>query len=86
LQHWLRRNGIPAEVLGDLMVARGDLPIQESSPTVWVPEAFAADARVLVEEFEVPTGDGKRWACAACGEDNEPNFGTCWNCSVDRAT
>ncbi len=83
VQHWLRRNGIAAQVLGDLMVGRGELPIQDSAPTVWVSLENEDAARALVAEFEKPQGDGKRWLCPECAEDNEPTFGSCWKCGVD---
>lgn len=85
VQHWLRRNGIPAEVRGDLMLARGELPIVESAPSVWVAKVHEAQARELVDEFEQPEAEATRWDCPRCGEDNEPNFHSCWNCSADRA-
>ena len=81
--HWLRRNGIAAEVRGDLLTARGELPVQESSPTVWVPDTDAEQAQKLVDEFEQPVGGDNMWTCAKCGESNEPNFGSCWNCGAD---
>ena len=81
--HWLRRNGIAAEVRGDLLTARGELPVQESSPTVWVPESDSEQAQSLVTEFEKPVGDGKMWTCLKCSEANEPNFGSCWSCNAD---
>lgn len=24
------------------------------------------------------------WNCASCGEDNDSDFGICWNCGVDK--
>ena len=81
--HWLRRNGIAAEVRGDLMTARGELPVAESSPTVWVAPEDAADAELLVAEFERAGKLGEVWTCPFCGEKNDMSFGSCWNCSND---
>lgn len=82
LLHWLRRNGIPAEVRGDLMTARGELPVWESSPSVWVATEHELDARALVAEFELEEEGGEKWACPGCGEENEPTFASCWSCNT----
>jgi len=84
VKHWLERNGLDVHVQGDLVSARGEIPIGESWPTVWVPEASSARARELVDAFFGPTLVHPRWRCPDCGEDNEPNFGSCWNCDGDR--
>lgn len=83
-QHWLRRNGIAAEVRADLMGARGELPIAESAPSVWVPEADRELALVLIAQFEEPA-TSPAWPCGACGEENPGNFDGCWSCGAARA-
>lgn len=83
-QHWLRRNGVAAEVRADLMSGRGELPIAESAPSVWVPDADVDLALVLVAQFERPH-DGPAWTCASCHEENPGNFDGCWSCGAARA-
>ena len=84
LHHWLRRNGIAAEIRGDLLTSRGEIPIPEAMPTVWVPDEHEARARTLVEDFEAPPADPTPWRCSSCQEVNEPTFDSCWNCQTDR--
>ncbi|MEZ4317099.1 MAG: DUF2007 domain-containing protein [Myxococcota bacterium] len=84
LQHWLQRNDIPATLRGDLLGLRGEIPIGDAWPTVWVAEVDRDRAEACIREFNGPQLVHPRWKCASCGEDNEPNFGSCWNCSSDR--
>lgn len=84
VKHWLERNGLVVHVQGDLLSARGEIPIGESWPTLWVPRADVARAEELVERFFGPTLVHPIWRCAVCGEDNEPNFASCWSCDADR--
>lgn len=84
LKHWLERNGLTVHVQGDLVSARGEIPIGESWPTLWVPANDAPRARELVDAFFGPTLVHPVWKCQGCGEMNEPNFGSCWNCDGDR--
>lgn len=82
--HWLERNGVKAHVRGDLLGIRGEIPIAEAWPTVWVRQVDRDRASEAIRVFEGPTLIHPRWACRRCGEDNEPNFGSCWSCDADR--
>lgn len=84
VSHWLERNGIRALVRGDLLGLRGEIPIGDAWPTVWVDEADRELAEAAIREFEGPRLVHPRWVCAGCGEENEPNFGSCWSCDADR--
>jgi hypothetical protein len=82
--HWLERNGITAHVQGDLLGLRGEIPVGDAWPTVWVRKPDQGRAEDAVKVFEGPTLVHPTWRCARCGEDNEPNFGSCWSCEADR--
>lgn len=85
IRDWLHRNRLEAQVRGEsLMSLRGDVPVGEAWPTVWVPEPRATEARALIETFEGPVLVHPPWRCPACGEENGPNFGSCWSCGADR--
>jgi hypothetical protein len=84
IQHWLERNDIRASIRGDLFGLRGEIPMADAAPTVWVADADEERALELIREFNGPTLGHPRWLCAICGEDNEPNFGSCWNCNADQ--
>lgn len=83
VRHWLERNGIRAVVRDALMSARGELPIGDSWPTVWVAEPDSTRAEEAIRLFNGPTLVHPPWACPACGEENAPNFGSCWSCDAD---
>lgn len=84
IQHWLERNGVRTVLRGDLLTLRGPIPLADAWPTVWVDDEDAERAEELVRAFNGPKLVHPRWVCTHCGEDNEPNFGSCWNCSADR--
>jgi hypothetical protein len=85
IRDWLMRNGLLAEVRGEsLMSLRGDVPVGEAWPTVWVPPQQRDRARQLIRDFEGPTLVHPSWQCPACGEENGPNFASCWSCGADR--
>jgi hypothetical protein len=84
MHHWLERNGVASFVRGDLSSIRGEIPIPEAWPTVWVHEDMVERTKELVGQFDRPTLVHPKWECDQCGETNEPNFGSCWSCSADR--
>ena len=84
LRDWLERNGVRATVRGEsLMSLRGDVPIMEARPTVWVPPADRDRAEALITEFHGPSLVHPAWQCPKCGEENAPTFGSCWSCGTD---
>lgn len=85
IRDWLHRNDIPAQVRGEgLMSLRGEVPVWEAWPAVWTPQPEAERARDLIEGFFGPTLVHPSWQCARCGEENAPNFASCWSCGADR--
>lgn len=76
---------IDAVVHGEMLAgAIGELP-PDSRPSVWIREDELYDrARALIAEFEREVPAGPEWRCSRCGEENEAEFGVCWNCSVSR--
>ena len=83
IHHWLQRNGIRANVQGDLLGLRGEIAVGEAWPTVWVAKEDQDRAEAAIREFNAPQLVHPRWKCVQCDEENEPNFGSCWNCSAD---
>ncbi|MFT7521273.1 MAG: hypothetical protein ACI9MC_003424 [Kiritimatiellia bacterium] len=84
VRDWLQRNGVKAQVRGEaLMSIRGDVPIGEAWPTLWVAPEHLKMASGLIQEFDGPTLVHPPWKCT-CQEENAPNFGSCWNCGRDR--
>jgi len=66
------------EHLGSIV---GEVPYVEAWPELWVINHLDYDrARQLIDAAIVAESPGSAWRCAACGEDNEGQFGACWNC------
>ena len=91
--HWLKglleREGIDAKVFGGA-VSRvlGQLPINETYPTLQVPDeqedaARAALTRILEDRPRAEEG-ARPWRCPDCGEWVDAHFGECWNCGYVR--
>jgi len=60
----------------------GDLPVFDAAPELWVLDTEqAARAAALLRESVRPAAGGAPWRCAACGEENEPQFAACWSCA-----
>ena len=79
---WLERNGVEVWVRDQLSMALGQLPADESAPSVWVRGRDRVAAVGWVERWSGPALVHPRWRCA-CGEENDPNFGSCWSCGAD---
>ena len=85
VKHWLERNQIVAHVRGEhRMTLRGELPIPDAWPSVWVREQDQDAADEAMRLFNAPRAVHPRWDCPRCQEDNEPNFDSCWSCGADR--
>jgi hypothetical protein len=83
VRDWLERNGIPVLVRNDLTSLRGEIPFLEAAPTVWVREEDRVRATEAMRAYDSPRLVHPKWCCATCGEENEANFGSCWQCSTD---
>lgn len=79
----LAAEGIRAEIrnqhLGSIL---GEMPFAETWPEVWVVNDLDFDrATQLISSVESES-PGQTWCCGKCGEENDGNFGSCWNCSA----
>jgi hypothetical protein len=81
----LRAAGIRCEVRNTtLSGALGEIPFLECAPQLWLADARdEAQAREILKEIRQPPA-GPGWRCAGCGEESEPQFGTCWKCGAAR--
>ena len=83
----LESEGIPAliknEHLGSVI---GEIPFPETWPELWVRSDLDLDrAKQLIDSTTVlAESDGSPWRCPNCKEENEPQFGACWNCGYAR--
>ncbi len=82
----LAAEGIPTEVrnqhLGSIM---GEIPVFETWPQLWVINDLDYDRALQLIEAVDAESSKESWTCRDCGEENEGQFGACWNCgaSVD---
>lgn len=81
----LRAAGIRCEVRNTtLSGAMGEIPFLECAPQLWLLDAGdETRAREILRQLRLPIV-GAHWRCAACGEESEPQFGTCWKCGAER--
>ncbi|PYP83658.1 MAG: hypothetical protein DMF61_22575 [Blastocatellia bacterium AA13] len=83
LKELLIENGIACEVRGEyLSMALGQIPFTECYPEIWVAgdEDFER-AREILDEWESQEPSPRNsWICQGCGQENEGQFGSCWNC------
>ena len=81
----LRAAGIRCEVRNTtLSGALGEIPFLECAPQLWLAdERDEPRALEILQEFRRPSS-GPGWRCAGCGEESEPQFGTCWKCGASR--
>lgn len=88
LSHYLDANGIRVHLSDPpLRCALGEIPYLEAPLTLFLddPDQMQA-ARRLIRRFREGPGPvrGVIWRCAQCGEEHEPEFGSCWNCDTPR--
>lgn len=78
----LRSEGIECEVRGEgIFGLQGEIPLGEcSEPYVWLLDADQSQqAQRIIAQYQ-QANSGSHWLCRQCGEDNEPQFGACWQC------
>jgi hypothetical protein len=81
VRDWLVRNDIPAQVRNEnLMSIRGEVPVGQAWPEVWVNRDDQVRAEEAIQTFQGPTLVHPDWRCAGCGELNPASFGSCWSC------
>ncbi|MEM8814565.1 MAG: DUF2007 domain-containing protein [Pseudomonadota bacterium] len=84
----LEAEGIAAEIrnqhLGSVL---GDIPFPEVWPELWVLNDLDYDrGQQLIAESLVDESPRQAWRCRQCGEENEGQFGACWNCGATLET
>jgi hypothetical protein len=81
----LRAAGIACEVRNaSLSGALGEIPFLECAPQIWLMHAYDEPrAREILQQLRQPPG-GPGWRCRRCGEESEPQFGSCWRCGEPR--
>ncbi|MDJ0793575.1 MAG: DUF2007 domain-containing protein [Woeseiaceae bacterium] len=82
----LASEGIHTEVrnqhLGSIM---GEVPFFETWPQLWVINDLDYDRALQLIKAADAESPADSWKCPGCGEENEGQFGACWNCgySID---
>lgn len=81
-KNFLASEGIPTQVrnqhLGSIM---GEMPVFETWPQLWVINDLDYDRALQLIEAVDDESPAESWKCEKCGEENEGQFGACWNCS-----
>lgn len=82
----LRAAGIRCEVRNTVLSgAMGEIPFLECAPQLWLLDDHdEARAQEVLQQLRQPAS-GPSWRCTQCGEESEPQFGTCWQCGRARA-
>jgi len=80
-QNLLAAEGIRTEIrnqhLGGIM---GEMPVFETWPQLWIVNDLDFDRATQLIESTDSGPVGAAWTCSQCGEENEGQYGACWNC------
>jgi hypothetical protein len=81
----LKSQGISCEVRGEgLFGLKGEIPFtQENDPYIWLFQHSQIDAaKHVIQDFEQQKRPSTEpiWVCENCQQENEPQFGACWQC------
>lgn len=83
----LMNEGIPVEITGEGLVGAYSGVPKLCEVRLLVPPGHKLAAERCLQRYqdrrETPLAGGD-WTCAGCGEDNDPSFEICWNCSGAR--
>jgi len=61
----------------------GEMPFTEVWPELWVLKDIDYDRAIqLIDAAAIDESPTQPWRCARCGEENEGQFGACWNCGA----
>ncbi|MDQ3189227.1 MAG: DUF2007 domain-containing protein [Pseudomonadota bacterium] len=64
--------------------ALGEIPFLECAPQLWLEnDKDETRAQEIMLQFRRPMA-GPFWRCSNCGENSEPQFGSCWQCGATR--
>jgi Putative prokaryotic signal transducing protein len=86
LRNVLQIEGISSEVRTPFLgAARGDIPSTECWSELWVHDDKDVDraAAVIAAVLQPSERSGPSWRCRTCGEENEQQFGACWQCGSE---
>ena len=87
LRGLLLNEGIPVEITGEGLVGAYSGVPKLCEVRLLVPPGFRIAAELFLRRYQdrrnepVSAGD---WVCQGCGEENDPSFEICWNCSGAR--
>jgi hypothetical protein len=62
---------------------RGELPVFETWPELWVEDADAERAAEILRQLGADHAR-EEWCCDRCGESNPALFESCWHCGRNR--
>jgi hypothetical protein len=89
LYHYLDAHGVSVSLQEPLLrTALGEIPYLEAPIMLYLHDAGQMRrARELIRQFRRGPAAvrGVIWRCSKCGEEHEPEFGSCWNCGAARA-
>jgi len=89
LFHYLDAHGVPVSMVEPpLRAALGEIPYLETPTVLYLEDAGQVRrARELIRRFREGPGPirGVIWRCPRCGEEHEPEFGSCWRCGTTRS-
>ena len=82
IKQLLDDHDIPNNIKNEFAIgAMGELSPMDIMPEVWLADdEWLSKAQKLISEFSQPIADSQPWQCASCNEQNEANFGVCWQC------
>lgn len=80
----LEQNGVRCLIKNEqLSGALGEVPFLECLPELWVLKETDLDrAETLLTELRKESTGGEAWTCSSCNQENEAQFGACWNCGA----
>jgi hypothetical protein len=78
----LASEGIASEIRNEFLGGiAGEMPVDQVWPELWVVNELQYDrAKQLIDEAILEESPQAAWRCRGCGEENEGQFGACWNC------
>ncbi|MCB9691506.1 MAG: hypothetical protein H6736_06810 [Alphaproteobacteria bacterium] len=82
VKHWLERNGVASQVRSDLVGLAGEILPMTPGPRCGSPTSSQTGRPSWCAPSRGPPWCIRAGA-APRGEDNEPNFGSCWSCGGD---
>lgn len=77
----LAADGIEARVFNEYAGgALGELPFNETAPSVWIEARDLPRARQVIATYENAVAAPGVTRCGACGEESPRDFSICWQC------